>query len=71
MEKDNRKHKDALFRYLFKEPKNFIELYEDITNRRIKEEDVRYFDTETYLMANEWRNDVSFLDENNKFIILL
>lgn len=37
--KGNEKYKDNIFRYLFLETKNFVELYYDITGKRLKEEE--------------------------------
>lgn len=66
----NKQFKDNIFRYIFKNPKEFEGLYKSLTGKDISAEDVRLFDLES-VVTKDWRNDISFLTKDNKTIILM
>ncbi len=68
--KANEKVKDSMFRSLFNDEENFRQLYEQITNKELKGK-LRKFDTEEIFERPSLINDVSFLSENNKAIIMV
>jgi len=71
MIKENKKFKDSIFRYLFKEKKNFIILYKWLTGVELADEDVEFFDTSSILYSKELRNDISYLIKQNILFILI
>lgn len=68
--KGNEKYKDNIFRYLFLETKNFVELYYDITGKRLKEEELEPYDTES-IVIKQLKNDVAFKTKDNRLIIMV
>jgi predicted transposase YdaD len=68
--KGNDKYKDNIFRYLFSEEKNFVQLYYDLTKRMLKPEDLEFYDTES-IVVKQLKNDVAFKTKDNRLIIMV
>ncbi len=68
--KENREYKDSIFRYLFKVPDNFRELYEDITGVKLDTE-LEFYDTYNLITKQSLVNDVSFKTSDNRLIIMV
>ena len=68
--KGNEKYKDTIFRYLFSEEKNFVQLYYDITGQMLKEEDLEFYNTES-VVVKQLRNDVAFITKDHRLIIMV
>ena len=66
-------HRDTMFRWLFKDPKNFIDLLrrcsDDDINLTI--DDIQPFDLDSELAVRIRRNDVSFITKDNRLLILI
>jgi hypothetical protein len=63
--------RDGVFRYLFKDAKNFVQIYETFSGRRLLPEDVEFKDTDSIVMSKDLKNDVSFVDKSGNFIVLI
>ena len=65
-------HKDSLFKDLFKDPSNFIQLLTHCrgTTPNLTPSDLQVFDLESMIAIRPQRNDVSFITTDNKLIIL-
>jgi len=63
--------RDGVFRYLFKDAKNFVQIYEAFSGRRLLPEDVEFTDTDSIVMSKDLKNDVSFVDKSGNFIVLI
>jgi len=63
--------RDGVFRYLFKEEKNFVQIYETFSGRRLLPEDVEFRDTDSIVLSKDLKNDVSFIDKCGNFIVLI
>ena len=69
-EKANRQYKDNAFRFLFKDKKNAVELYNAIAGTNYSADTVKMNMLESALFFGSFRNDVSFtLDD--KFVIVI
>ncbi len=66
----NRNYKDSIFRMIFKDKKSFKEMYESLTNNVLKG-DLIYYDTENVMSTENYRNDVSFLTDDGRAIVLI
>lgn len=55
----NEKYKDNIFRYLFSDEKNFVQLYYDLTNKKLDPEELEFYDTES-IVVKQLKNDVAF-----------
>ncbi len=65
-----RNSKDSIFRNIFKDKKNLVDLYYDISGVRLREEDIRVLDLENYIL-NSIKNDLSFITSDDKLIVLI
>ena len=63
--------RDGVFRYLFKEEANFVQMYEVFSGRKLLPEDVEFRDTDSIVLSKDLKNDVSFIDKNGNFIVLV
>ena len=65
-------HKDTMFRSLFKVPANFLHLLEKCRGKKLDltPDDIKPFDLESEVATRQRRNDVSFLTNDGKIIIL-
>ena len=66
----NEKYKDNIFRYIFLEEKNFVQLYYDLTGQMLREEDLEFYDTES-IVVKQLKNDVAFKTKDNRLIIMV
>ena len=64
-------YKDSSFRYVFKDPENFVHLYREITGKFLDKNKIIFKDVSSVVMKKEFQNDVSFLTEDNTFVILV
>ena len=62
--------KSSLFRDLFTENKNFIDLYKECSGKVLMEKDIRPFDLNSEVLNRSLYNDVSQLLNDNRLIIL-
>ena len=69
----NRQHKDTLFTYIFREPKNFLHLLKACQTRpaELNESDIEPFDLDSVAAIRKRRNDVSFITKDNRLIIMV
>ena len=69
----NRKHRDTMFRGLFKIPQNFLHLLECCSEGEstLTVNDITPFDLESAVALRIRRNDVSFITKDNRLIILI
>ena len=63
--------RDGVFRYLFKEAENFVQIYETFSGRRLLPEDVEFRDTDSIVLSKDLKNDISFIDKYGNFIVLI
>ena len=63
--------RDSVFRYLFKEEVNFVQMYEIFSGRKLLPEDVEFRDTDSIVLSKDLKNDISFIDKNGNFIVLV
>ena len=68
--KGNEKYKDDVFRYLFSEEKNFVQLYYDLTNQMLDIEQLEFYDAES-IVVKQLKNDVAFKTKDNRLIIMV
>ena len=68
-----RKHKDTLFRAHFKIPENFLQLLNRCSggNSTLTTNDITPFDLDSATAIRIRRNDVSFITNDNRLIILI
>ncbi len=75
MIKREREYANRLFQGLFRNSKNFKELYEDISNKTLDEEikpyNLRNEIMNNMLYRNELENDVAFITESGKLLVLV
>ena len=62
---------DSIFRYLFKDVKNFIKMYEVFTGIKLSPEEIEYRNTDSIVMSKDLKNDIAFITKNGKFIVLV
>lgn len=67
---DNRVYKDDLFRMLFKEARNFAQMYECLTNKVLDESELELCSTVS-VFDKQLRNDVAFKTKDNKLIVMI
>ncbi len=65
-----RNYNDSIFNYIFKNEESFKHLYKTIKGISL-EGKLEYFDTGKVLSTEEFKNDVSFLTDDNKLIVLV
>ncbi len=70
MENIKRNSKDSIFRNIFKEKENLVDLYYDISGNILNKDDIHLLDLENYIL-NSLKNDLSFLTSDNKLIVLI
>jgi len=63
--------RDGVFRYLFKESANFVQMYEVFTGRKLCPDEIEFLETDSILMARDLKNDIAFLTKSGKFIALV
>ena len=63
--------KDGVFRHIFKEAENFVQMYEVFTGIKLHPEEITFKDTSSILLAKDRNNDISFLKNDGTFIILV
>jgi predicted transposase/invertase (TIGR01784 family) len=68
--KGNEKYKDNIFRYLFSDKKNFVELYYDLTGQMLNVDELEFYDTES-IVVKQLKNDVAFKTKDNRLIIMV
>ncbi len=62
--------KDSLFRGIFKDKENFVELYYDITKKKLKAEEIERIDLDYYSVTTIV-NDISYITKDGEFIIFI
>ena len=62
--------KDSLFRLLFSNRRHFIDLYKACNGKQLDEDCIQPFDLNSDAINRPYRNDVSFLANDNRLIIL-
>ena len=67
----NKKYKDTLFNFIFREKEHFLDLYEICSGQRLNAEDITCFDLNSDIVNRERYNDVSFLTNDNRLIFLV
>ena len=65
----NRKYKDGIFRYLFRDPQNFVDLYKLISGKTITADELIFKDTSSLVVNKDYYNDISYLTNDNRLII--
>jgi len=63
--------RDGVFRYLFKEKANFVQMYEVFTGKKLSPDEIEFRETDSILMSKDLKNDVAFLTKSGKFIALV
>jgi hypothetical protein len=63
--------KDGVFRHIFKEAENFVQMYEVFTGIKLSPEEITFKDTSSILLAKDQNNDISFMKNDGTFIILV
>ncbi len=66
----NEKYKDNIFRYLFSEEDNFVQLYYDLTDQKLDPKELEFYDTES-IVVKQLKNDVAFKTKDNRLIIMV
>lgn len=66
----NRTINDSAFYNIFKERENFSELLSSVVDREIDPDTIKYYDAQSVVVSNRFKNDISFLTDDNKFIIM-
>ncbi len=66
----NVRYKDGIFRYIFNDNKEFKELYETLTGNKLDCE-IRKYDTSNLMSQQNFRNDVSFMTDDGRLVVLL
>lgn len=69
-EKPNVKMKDGIFKYIFKEPEKFSELYYSFSGIKIPTDNLIRYDLDSELMFG-LENDISFLTNDKSIIVLV
>ena len=67
----NRNHKDTLFRQVFKDNKHFSDLYKLCSGKRVNADEITRFDLDSEVVQRERYNDVSFLTDDNRVILMI
>ena len=62
---------DGLFRHLFKEEKNFSQMYEVFTGVKLSPDEVEFKDTDSIILSKDLKNDISFVTKDGRFIFLV
>jgi len=62
---------DGVFRHLFKETKNFIEMYEVFTGVKLSPDEIEFRNTDSIVLSKDLKNDVSFITKDGRFIVLV
>ena len=62
---------DGVFRHLFKEEKNFVEMYEIFTGVKLSPDEIEFKNTDSIILSKDLKNDVSFMTKDGRFIILV
>jgi len=63
--------RDNIFRHLFKEEGNFVEMYEAFTGKKLLPEEIEFSNTDSIVMSKDLKNDVAFITKEGKFIFLV
>jgi FKBP-type peptidyl-prolyl cis-trans isomerase len=63
--------RDGIFRQLFKEEENFVNMYEVFTGKKLLPEEVEFRDTDSIVLSKDLKNDLSFVTKDGDFIILV
>ena len=71
MKEINRNHKDTLFRQVFKDNKHFSDLYKLCSGKRVNADEITRFDLDSEVVQRERYNDVSFLTDDNRVILMI
>lgn len=68
--KVNRKFKDSIFKYIFTDPNEFVELYYSLSGTKLDVSEVETANLDSFVIF-DWQNDVSFITKDRHIIILL
>ncbi|MCL2366343.1 MAG: hypothetical protein FWC75_04765 [Oscillospiraceae bacterium] len=71
MDEVKRNYKDTLFKYVFKERRHFVDLYEAFSGKRLSADDITCFDLDSDVVQRERYNDVSFITTDNRLIYMV
>jgi len=63
--------RDGIFRYLFKEKENFIEMYEVFTGRKLLLDEIEFRNTDSIVISKDLKNDIAFTTKDGNFICLV
>jgi len=63
--------RDNIFRHLFKEEGNFVEMYEAFTGKKLLPDEIEFSNTDSIVMSKDLKNDVAFITKEGKFIFLV
>lgn len=67
---ENIAYKDSVFRYLFKESKNFVDLYKGLTGYELDKDSIKFYDLSTVFADKQLKNDISYMTKNKTLIIM-
>ena len=66
-----REWRDNIFRHLFKEDENFVEMYEVFTGKKLLPKEIEFRNTDSIVMSKDLKNDVAFITKEGSFICLV
>ena len=66
-----RTYRDTLFKAIFKESERFLDVYEYCSGKRLKANEITRFDLDSDTVQRERYNDVSFLTNDNRAILMV
>jgi len=69
--KVKRTWRDNIFRYLFKDEENFVEMYEAFTGKKLLPDEIEFRNTDSIVMSKDLKNDVAFITKDGNFICLV
>ena len=62
---------DGIFRHLFKEKENFVQMYEVFTGSKLSPDEIEFSNTDSIILSKDLKNDISFVTKDGRFIILV
>ena len=63
--------RDNIFRHLFKDGENFVEMYEVFTGKKLLPDEIEFRDTDSIVMSKDLKNDIAFITQDGNFICLV
>ena len=63
--------RDNIFRHLFKEEENFVEMYEAFTGKKLLPEEIEFRNTDSIVFSKDLKNDVAFITKEGTFVCLV